>query len=104
MSHFDKYYTSCADEENPGKEETKAIVARNIELVKREEVFPVCGEWALRAYLAMKYKERDEVSCDAVKEAYKCKQVQPKWIHSDAVAEKALRVLNISGFEELQKR
>ncbi|XP_019857110.1 PREDICTED: uncharacterized protein LOC100635202 isoform X1 [Amphimedon queenslandica] len=105
VSHFDKYYTSHADEENPGTEETKAIVARNIELVKREEVFPVCGKWALRAHLAMKYKERDEISCDAVKEAcILCKKVQPKSTLSDSIVEKASHILNVSAFEELEKK
>ncbi|XP_019856245.1 PREDICTED: uncharacterized protein LOC109584814 [Amphimedon queenslandica] len=51
----------------------------------------------------MKYKERDEISCDAVKEAYMCKKVQPKWIHSDTVVEKASHVLNVSAFEEFEK-
>ncbi|XP_019856271.1 PREDICTED: uncharacterized protein LOC109584826 isoform X2 [Amphimedon queenslandica] len=104
VSHFDKYYTSRADEENPGTEETKAIVARNIELVKCEEVFPVCGEWALRAHLALKYKERDKISCDAVKVAcILCKNVQPESKLPDAIVAKASHILDVSAFEELEE-
>uniref|UniRef100_A0A1X7U480 Uncharacterized protein n=1 Tax=Amphimedon queenslandica TaxID=400682 RepID=A0A1X7U480_AMPQE len=70
VSQFDKYYTSYADEENPDEEETKDKVKCNLKLVKREEVFPVSGEWALRAHLARRYKEKDEISRGAVEEAY----------------------------------
>uniref|UniRef100_A0A1X7U473 Dynamin N-terminal domain-containing protein n=1 Tax=Amphimedon queenslandica TaxID=400682 RepID=A0A1X7U473_AMPQE len=56
VSHFDKYYTSYADEEKLNEEETKTEVESSMKLVKREEVFPVCGSWALHAHLALRLK------------------------------------------------
>ena len=92
---------SCADEQNPDEEETKAIVAHNIELIKREEVFPVCGEWALRARLAKKYKEKDEISCGFIEEAYK--KAPNKKSDTLSITVKAACVSNASAFETLEK-
>ncbi|XP_019856260.1 PREDICTED: uncharacterized protein LOC109584823 isoform X2 [Amphimedon queenslandica] len=103
VSHFDKYYTSRADEQNPDKRKTKTEVECNMELVKRGEVFPVCGDWALHAHLALKYKERDEISCDVVEEAYRCKRV-PKRKNFDEIVDKATCILEVSAFEELEKK
>ena len=98
MSHFDKYYTSHADEQNPNEKETKVEVERNIELVKCEEVFPVCGLWALHAHLALKYKERDEISYSVIEEAYK------KVSGGESSDNKASFVLETSAFQELEKK
>ncbi|XP_019856056.1 PREDICTED: uncharacterized protein LOC109584677 isoform X2 [Amphimedon queenslandica] len=98
VSHFDKYYTSHADELNPNGEETKVIVERNIELVRREEVFPVCGLWALHAHLAMKYKERDQMSYSVIEEAYR------KVSGEESLDNKASFVLETSAFKELEEK
>ena len=101
MSHFDKYYTSSADEPNPNEEETKAKVESNIKLqVKHEEVFPVCGLWALHAHLAIKYNPSDDIS-RVVEEAYNW---IPKSKILDRISNKASCILNISAIRELEKK
>ncbi|XP_019856264.1 PREDICTED: uncharacterized protein LOC105313968 isoform X2 [Amphimedon queenslandica] len=100
VSQFDKYYTSYADEENPDEEETKDKVKCNLKLVKREEVFPVSGEWALRAHLARRYKEKDEISRGAVEEAY---NKIPNQRVVGMLSNKTALVLKSSAFENLEK-
>ncbi|XP_019856053.1 PREDICTED: uncharacterized protein LOC109584676 isoform X2 [Amphimedon queenslandica] len=100
VSHFDKYYTSSEDEQNPNEEGTKAKVECDIELVNHEEVFPVCGLWALHAHLTLRYQERDQIS-HVVEEAYNW---IPKSKIFDRISNKASCILNISAFKELEKK
>ena len=98
VSHFDNYYTND-DEINPDKEETKDRVANGVREIKRDDVFPVCGKWALNARLALKFKE-DKKASDAVKTA--CAEYN-KQRDTDEIYD-ASSLLGVTALEELEER
>lgn len=54
MSHFDNYFTNFG-EKNPDEEATKKRVTDQIQEIKYNDVYPVCGKWALHVHLMKAY-------------------------------------------------
>ena len=99
MTHFDNYFTS-PNEGNPDKEDTKRIVTDAITEVECDDVFPVCGKWALNAHLTLKYHENDDAS-EVVELA--CRSTKKKNVPTD-IDDKASFLLSITAFNELEER
>ena len=103
MSHFDDYYTSFDDTEaNPDKEKTKRIITDAITEVACDDVFPVCGKWALNAHLALKYHEKDKNASHIVDLA--CTEYRFTRQEKLDISDKASFLLSITAFEELEER
>ena len=98
MSHFDSYFTSSSDEENPDEEGIKDKVTQSFNNVASDSIFPVCGLWALNAHLTLKYHEDDT---DIVNWAYsKCTEN----VLDVDLNEKATHVLNVTAFEQMEEK
>lgn len=100
MSHFDSYFTSSSDEENPDEERTKDIVTQSFHDIARDSIFPVCSLWALNAHLALKYKN-DKNASRGVNWAYSQCVENVKDIGLD---EKARHVLNVTAFKKMEDK
>ena len=103
MSHFDDYYTCFDDTEaNPDQEKTKRIITDAITDVACDDVFPVCGKWALNAHLTLKYHEKDKNASRIVDLA--CTEYRFTRQEKLDISDKASFLLSITAFEELEKR
>ena len=103
MTHFDNYFTS-PNEGNPDKEDTKRIVTDAITEVECDDVFPVCGKWALNAHLTLKYHENDENASLAVELACAEYRFTTRENLPTDIDEKASFLLSITAFNELEER
>ena len=101
MSHFDSYYTSSSDEENPDEKGTKDKVTQSFNDVALNSIFPVCGLWALNAHLALKYHEDDKDASHGVNWAYS--ECTKNALDTD-LNEKATHVLNVTAFEKMEEK
>ena len=101
VSHFDSYFRSLDfdDEENPDEENTKERVHAAIKDVAHDAVFPVCGKWALEAHLAQVYESDKNVTL-AIDQAFTEYTKHRNLDEND----KALSILRISGFEQIEKK
>ena len=103
MTHFDNYFTSF-NEANPDKEGTKKFVSDAITEVECDDVFPVCGKWALNAHLTLKYHEKDKNASQAVELACtEYRSITKQNVPTD-INGKAKFLLNITAFKELEER
>ena len=100
VTHFDNYFTS-PNEGNPDKEGTKRFVSDTITEVECDDVFPVCGKWALNAHLTLKYHENDNGASEVVELAYRSTKKQNV---STDIDDKASFLLSITAFNELEER
>lgn len=96
VSHFDNYFRSF-DERNPNEEGTKDLVASTMNIA-RDDVFTVCGKWALDAHLTLGHENAN--AAKAVDQA--CTDYTK---HRNLEGEdKALSLLSVTGLNEIEER
>ena len=104
VTQFDHFYSSGAEENNPDEEGVKEEITSTFSDIAAEDVYPVCGKWALSSYLVKASPINGGVK-DVIRDAYV--HYRRKRNPSESVTkleDKTDFILKASHFEEIEGR